>query len=135
MTNEEMAAELRKAGWRVEEPLTQTNCKHPNMQGSGGVSCDGSGYQESYCMACGYRSRSEWGPSEKRQEAMNGIDIINMWHGLPLSGRRKIAAQFGVPPQGDQTLHLWTTRVIDAARDSSKVEEFKAAVIAEHANS
>jgi hypothetical protein len=62
MTNEEMAAELRKAGWRVQEPLTQANCKHRNMQGSGGISCDGSGFSESRCMACGYHSRSEWGP-------------------------------------------------------------------------
>jgi len=62
MTNEEMATELRKAGWRVTEPLTQANCKHPNMRGSGGLSCDGSGFSEKHCPACGYRSRSEWGP-------------------------------------------------------------------------
>jgi len=65
MTNEEMASELRKAGWRVEEPLTQANCKHPRMAGSGGISEDGSGYQESYCLACGYRNRTEWGPTGK----------------------------------------------------------------------
>jgi len=63
MTNEEMASELRKAGWRVDEPLTQANCKHPNMRGSGGMSADGSGHQESYCMACGYSQRIEWGPT------------------------------------------------------------------------
>lgn len=60
-SHEAMAAELRAAGWRVQEPLTQANCPHPNMRGSGGMSEDGSGYSESYCMACGYRSRSEWG--------------------------------------------------------------------------
>lgn len=59
---EEMAAELRKAGWRVEEPLTQQNCEHPHMRGSGGLGCDGSGYSERYCPDCGYRSRHEWGP-------------------------------------------------------------------------
>jgi hypothetical protein len=62
MKLEEMAAELRKAGWTVEEPITQANCKHPNMRGSGGIGCDGSGYSESYCTRCGYRSRHEWGP-------------------------------------------------------------------------
>jgi hypothetical protein len=62
VTLEEMAAELRKAGWRVSEPITQSNCTHPNMRGSGGLSCDGSGYQEHYCLLCGFRSRSEWGP-------------------------------------------------------------------------
>jgi len=67
MTNEEMAAELRKAGWRVDEPLTMANCKHPNMRGSSGMSCDGSGHQESYCMACGFRSRHEWGPTMTTQ--------------------------------------------------------------------
>lgn len=65
MTHEEMAAELRSAGWRVSEPLTQVNCKHPLMHGSGGMSSDGSGFQESFCPACGYRSRTEWGPSGK----------------------------------------------------------------------
>lgn len=67
MTNEEMAAELRKAGWRVQEPLTQANCRHPDMRGGGGLSCDGSGFSESYCMACGYKSRNEWGPRERGQ--------------------------------------------------------------------
>lgn len=67
MTNEEMAAELRKAGWRVDEPITQANCEHPQMTGSGGMSCDGSGYQESFCLICGYRSRSEWGPTVRPQ--------------------------------------------------------------------
>lgn len=62
MKLDEMAAELRKAGWRVEEPLTQLNCTHPRMHGSGGISEDGSGYQESFCPACGYRARNEWGP-------------------------------------------------------------------------
>jgi hypothetical protein len=64
MTNEEMAAELRKAGWSVQEPITQANCTHPNMHGAGGISCDGSGYSESYCMRCGYRSRNDWGPKK-----------------------------------------------------------------------
>jgi hypothetical protein len=63
MTNEEMAAELRKAGWQIQEPITQANCPHPTMSGSGGIGCDGSGYSESYCHRCGYRSREEWGPS------------------------------------------------------------------------
>lgn len=62
MTPEEMATELRKSGWLVEEPITQANCKHPNMHGSGGIGCDGSGYTESYCTRCGFRSRLEWGP-------------------------------------------------------------------------
>lgn len=60
MTNEEMAAELRKAGWRIQEPLTQANCKHPNMVGSGGVGSDGSGFTESRCLACGFRYRCDW---------------------------------------------------------------------------
>lgn len=64
MTNQEMAETLRKAGWRVQEPLTQANCKHPNLMGSGGMSCDGSGFSESRCSACGYHSRSEWGPNK-----------------------------------------------------------------------
>jgi hypothetical protein len=63
MTNDEMATELRKAGWRVEEPLTQANCKHPNMQGTGGVSSDGSGHIESYCVACGFKNNNGWGPT------------------------------------------------------------------------
>lgn len=70
MTNEEMAAELRKAGWCVQEPLTQANCKHPNMMGSGGVSTDGSGHSENYCPACGYRDRWEWGPRTGGIEVM-----------------------------------------------------------------
>lgn len=67
MTNEEMAAELTKAGWRVKEPLTQANCKHPNMMGSGGIGTDGSGFSENHCPACGYSSRHAWGPSKERQ--------------------------------------------------------------------
>lgn len=70
MTNEEMAAELRKAGWRVQEPLTQANCKHPNMQGSGGVSVDGSGHSRSFCPACGYSQRFEWGPRTENLEVV-----------------------------------------------------------------
>jgi len=62
MTHEEMAAELRKAGWEVSEPITQANCPHHDMRGSGGLSFDGSGYSESYCTRCGYRSRYDWGP-------------------------------------------------------------------------
>ena len=64
MTNEEMADELRKAGWRVKEPLTQENCPHLNMRGSGSLSSDGSGHSESYCMACGYRYSYKWGPTK-----------------------------------------------------------------------
>lgn len=64
MTNEEMAAELRKAGWRVQEPLTKANCRHPHMRGSSGLSCDGSGYSCSVCPDCGYRSEHNWPPRE-----------------------------------------------------------------------
>ena len=62
MTNEEMAAKLRAAGWRVKEPLTQANCRHPNARGSGALGSDGSGYSESRCPDCGWHSKSEWGP-------------------------------------------------------------------------
>lgn len=63
MTHEEMAAELRKAGWRVKEPLTPKNCRHPGMLGSGGINTDGSGYSKSRCPDCGYTSEHNWGVS------------------------------------------------------------------------
>lgn len=55
MTLEEMAADLRKAGWRVEPPLTQENCPHKEKFGSGGINTDGSGYLDLTCKACGKR--------------------------------------------------------------------------------
>lgn len=64
MTHEEMAAKLRRAGWRIQPPLTQENCPHHFRTGSGGMSTDGSGFSESFCPACGLRTKSEWGPTE-----------------------------------------------------------------------
>lgn len=64
MTNEEMAAELRKAGWRVQEPLTPQNCPHQRMQGSGAMGCDGSGSLDQWCPDCGFRRKEEWGPRQ-----------------------------------------------------------------------
>jgi len=61
MTNEEMAAELTKAGWRVQPPLTQANCPHTNMRGTMSTGIDGSGSSDMYCD-CGYRSKRSWGP-------------------------------------------------------------------------
>jgi hypothetical protein len=52
MTNEEMAAALRKAGWRVSEPLTPKNCKHPRKQGRGQIGSDGSSKLSWYCPDC-----------------------------------------------------------------------------------
>ncbi len=53
MTNEEMAAELIKAGWRVQSPLTKANCKHPRKQGSGMLGSDGSSKMSWFCPDCG----------------------------------------------------------------------------------
>lgn len=74
MTHDEMALELRNAGWRVEEPLTQANCRHPNKMGSGGVSADGSGFSTWHCGACGASGRSEWGPSQ-----VSNLDYLRVW--------------------------------------------------------
>lgn len=57
MTHDEMAAELRKAGWRIEPPLTQENCKHINTRGYSAQGCDGSSSSETYCLDCG----ATWG--------------------------------------------------------------------------
>lgn len=55
MTLDEMATCLRKAGWRVEPPLTQENCLHKEKFGLGGINTDGSGYLDLTCEACGKR--------------------------------------------------------------------------------
>ncbi len=65
MTNEEMAAELRKAGWRVHEPLTKANCKHPRRVGSGFVGSDGSSNMSWYCPDCHDMFESVSGPVQK----------------------------------------------------------------------
>lgn len=68
MTPEQMAAELRNAGWIVSAPITQENCRHPMMVGSCGMSCDGSGFSDLMCNACGYRSKMQWGPKSEISE-------------------------------------------------------------------
>jgi hypothetical protein len=60
MTHEDMARELQAAGWRVQPPLTQENCKHELKSGNGGLSSDGSGFSEWSCPACGKRELAEW---------------------------------------------------------------------------
>lgn len=60
MTHEDMAAELRVAGWRVQPPLTQENCPHLRNPGSAGINYDGSGYSEWWCADCGKHVRHEW---------------------------------------------------------------------------
>jgi len=63
MTDEEMAAALRANGWRVKEPLTQANCRHPRMQSSGTICSDGSGSSRGYCPDCGYTYDESHGPN------------------------------------------------------------------------
>jgi hypothetical protein len=52
MTNEEMAAALRRAGWRVQPPLTKENCRHPRKFGSGSIGSDGASRMTWYCPDC-----------------------------------------------------------------------------------
>lgn len=52
MTNEEMAAELSRAGWRVQPPLTQENCKHERKNGWGHIRGDGTSRTEWTCQDC-----------------------------------------------------------------------------------
>lgn len=61
MTHDEMAAELRLHGWRIQPPLTQENCPHLNQRGNLFMSCDGSGGSEMCCPDCGQVSKSSWG--------------------------------------------------------------------------
>jgi hypothetical protein len=62
MTDDEMASELRSKGWRVQEPLTQANCTHPNKIGTGSCGSDGSSHTEWWCAACGAHERHETPP-------------------------------------------------------------------------
>lgn len=70
MKLKDMAAELRKAGWRVSPPLTQANCKHPNTRGS--AQCGPTGFiSEWWCLDCGYRSKSESAATLEQATFMN----------------------------------------------------------------
>lgn len=60
MTHDEMATELRNAGWLVQPPLTQENCPHPNQRGNISMGYDGSGSSDMYCPDCGKVSKSSW---------------------------------------------------------------------------
>jgi len=64
-----------------------------------------------------------------------GVDVVQIWHNLPQSKRREVAAQFGVPPQGCQNFHLWTMKIIDAAKDRQQIDELKAAIAYAHLHS
>lgn len=77
MTNEEMAAALRAAGWRVAEPITQDNCPHLHKMGSGGISSDGSGFSEWTCQTCGKHERHEFPPNPRHDP----LSIIP-WNGV-----------------------------------------------------
>ena len=52
MTNEEMATELRRAGWIVTPPIDRKTCRHPRKSGNGMVSSDGSSSYSWYCPDC-----------------------------------------------------------------------------------
>jgi hypothetical protein len=54
MTLEEMAAELRSRGWKVDPPLTQGTCPHLRCYSTGSVSSAGS-HTETTCFDCGKR--------------------------------------------------------------------------------
>lgn len=55
MTNEKMATELRKAGWRVQPPLTVANCEHPRRQGMSDIPTERSWIRT--CLDLGFQPR------------------------------------------------------------------------------
>lgn len=67
MTHEDMARVLRAAGWRVQPPLTQENCKHERRMGSGtACSHGGGGFMEWSCPDCGKHERIDFLPNPDR---------------------------------------------------------------------
>jgi len=62
MTDQQMAESLRAKGWKVEEPWTKENCKHPGEYriGSGGQAMNGSGFMNWSCRRCGHSESHSW---------------------------------------------------------------------------
>jgi len=65
----------------------------------------------------------------------SGVDVVQMWHNVPLSKRREIAAKFGVGPQGARSYHDWTMIIIHAAEEREQIEELRAAIAYAHLRS
>lgn len=67
MNLNEMAHELRNAGWWVEPPVTMDTCPHTWAEGQGGMNSDGSGYYTWRCRRCGGRRHTTWEPMPIRR--------------------------------------------------------------------
>lgn len=62
-------------------------------------------------------------------------ETILIWHDLPMSVRREIASEFGVPAAGITPRAVWTAQIIDAAEQRGELEKLKAMIVAASANS